>query len=42
MRAAALIALAKVAPLLTADMAAGLTGLTTDAVDARDEPFPVS
>ncbi|WP_167666612.1 hypothetical protein [Micromonospora narathiwatensis] len=35
-RAAALTALAKVAPLLTADTAAGLTQLTTDAVDARD------
>ncbi|WNM38851.1 hypothetical protein RMN56_27565 [Micromonospora halotolerans] len=35
-RAAALTALAKVAPLLTEDMAAGLTQLTTDAVDARD------
>ena len=35
-RAAALTALAKAAPLLTADTAAGLTQLTTDAVDARD------
>ncbi|MEV4706086.1 hypothetical protein [Actinoplanes sp. NPDC049316] len=35
-RTSALTALAKVAPLLTADMAAGLTRLTTDAVDARD------
>lgn len=35
-RAAALTALAKVAPLLTADSAVGLTALTTDAVDARD------
>lgn len=35
-RAAALTALARVAPLLTADTAAGLTQLTTDAVDARD------
>ncbi|WP_245730471.1 hypothetical protein [Micromonospora pallida] len=35
-RAAALTALAKVAPLLTAETAAGLTQLTTDAVDARD------
>ncbi|SCF21777.1 hypothetical protein GA0070558_15520 [Micromonospora haikouensis] len=35
-RAAALTALAKVAPLLTADTAAGLTQLTTDVVDARD------
>ncbi|MGY0002385.1 hypothetical protein [Micromonospora sp. I033] len=35
-RAAALTALAKVAPLLTAGTAAGLTQLTTDAVDARD------
>jgi hypothetical protein len=35
-RAAALTALANVAPLLTADTAAGLTRLTTDAVDARD------
>ncbi|GHJ48238.1 hypothetical protein Cs7R123_55800 [Catellatospora sp. TT07R-123] len=35
-RAAGLTALAKVAPLLTADTAAGLTQLTTDAVDARD------
>ncbi|MEU4237334.1 hypothetical protein [Actinoplanes sp. NPDC026619] len=35
-RAAALRALAKVVPLLTADTAAGLTQLTTDAVDARD------
>ena len=35
-RAAALTALAKVAPLLTADTATGLTQLTTDAVDARD------
>ncbi|MEV0213200.1 hypothetical protein [Micromonospora sp. NPDC050695] len=35
-RAAALTALAKVAPLLTADTASGLTQLTTDAVDARD------
>ncbi|WBB93448.1 hypothetical protein [Verrucosispora sp. WMMC514] len=35
-RAAALTALAKVAPLLTADTVAGLTQLTTDAVDARD------
>jgi hypothetical protein len=35
-RATALTALAKVAPLLVADAAAGLTLLTTDAVDARD------
>lgn len=35
-RGTALTALAKVAPLLTADTAAGLTRLTTDAVDARD------
>ncbi|WP_030486985.1 hypothetical protein [Micromonospora chokoriensis] len=35
-RAAALTALAKVTPLLTAGTAAGLTQLTTDAVDARD------
>lgn len=35
-RAAALVALAKVAPLLGAGTAAGLTQLTTDAVDARD------
>ncbi|BEL06230.1 hypothetical protein Q0Z83_044210 [Actinoplanes sichuanensis] len=35
-RASALTALAGVAPLLTADTAAGLTRLTTDAVDARD------
>ncbi|MDT5039385.1 MAG: hypothetical protein QOE51_370 [Actinoplanes sp.] len=35
-RAAALTALAKVAPLLTAVTASGLTQLTTDAVDARD------
>ncbi|MGC3862386.1 hypothetical protein ACPSM1_19635 [Micromonospora chersina] len=35
-RAAALTALAKVAPLLTAGTAAALTQLTTDAVDARD------
>ncbi|MEV4269209.1 hypothetical protein [Micromonospora aurantiaca (nom. illeg.)] len=35
-RAAALTALATVAPLLTATSAGGLTGLTTDAVDARD------
>ncbi|GIM89607.1 hypothetical protein Ato02nite_014000 [Paractinoplanes toevensis] len=35
-RAAALTALAKVTPLLSADTAAGLTQLTTDAVDARD------
>jgi len=35
-RAAALTALAKVAPLLGAETAAGLTQLTTDAVDARD------
>ncbi|WP_422774006.1 hypothetical protein ACN28C_14630 [Plantactinospora sp. WMMC1484] len=35
-RGAALTALAKVAPLLTAETAAGLTQLTTDAVDARD------
>ncbi|SCG66477.1 hypothetical protein [Micromonospora halophytica] len=35
-RAATLGALARVAPLLTADTAAGLTELTTDAVDARD------
>ena len=35
-RAAALTALATVAPLLTAETAAGLTQLTTDAVDARD------
>ncbi|MGS2617459.1 hypothetical protein ACVCAH_23475 [Micromonospora sp. LZ34] len=35
-RAAALTALAKVAPLLAADTAARLTQLTTDAVDARD------
>ena len=35
-RAAALTALAKVAPLVTAETAAGLTQLTTDAVDARD------
>ncbi|SIR29385.1 hypothetical protein [Micromonospora avicenniae] len=35
-RAAALNALAKMAPLLTADTAVGLTQLTTDAVDARD------
>jgi hypothetical protein len=35
-RGAALTALAKVAPLLTADTAAALTQLTTDAVDARD------
>ncbi len=35
-RAAALTALAKVAPLLTADTAAGLTQVSTDAVDARD------
>ncbi|GIG88083.1 HEAT repeat domain-containing protein [Plantactinospora endophytica] len=35
-RAAALTALAKVAALLTVDTAAGLTRLTTDAVDARD------
>lgn len=35
-RAAALTALAKVAPLLTAGSAAELTQLTTDAVEARD------
>ncbi|HEX5595552.1 MAG TPA: hypothetical protein VFX61_05950 [Micromonosporaceae bacterium] len=35
-RAAALTALGKVAPLLTAGTAAGLTQLATDAVDARD------
>ncbi|QLQ34944.2 hypothetical protein [Micromonospora robiginosa] len=35
-RASALTALARVTPLLTADTAAGLTRLTTDAVDARD------
>ncbi|MFI5836208.1 hypothetical protein ACIA5A_21290 [Micromonospora sp. NPDC051300] len=35
-RASALTALARVAPLLTADTAGGLTRLTTDAVDARD------
>ncbi|MTK03472.1 hypothetical protein FF096_15780 [Micromonospora sp. CP22] len=35
-RAAALTALAKAAPLLTVETAAGLTQLTTDAVDARD------
>ncbi|MFC7546932.1 hypothetical protein [Plantactinospora sp. GCM10030261] len=35
-RAAALTALAKAASVLTADAAAGLTQLTTDAVDARD------
>ncbi|MEV4760040.1 hypothetical protein AB0J86_33760 [Micromonospora sp. NPDC049559] len=35
-RSAALTALVKVAPLLTAETAAGLTQLTTDAVDARD------
>ncbi|MGC4747030.1 hypothetical protein ACLQ28_15410 [Micromonospora sp. DT201] len=35
-RVSALTALTKVAPLLTADMAAGLSQLTTDAVDARD------
>ncbi|GAA2603280.1 hypothetical protein [Paractinoplanes durhamensis] len=35
-RAAALTALATVAPLLTSDTVAGLTQLTTDAVDARD------
>ncbi|MFG1718591.1 hypothetical protein ACGFLT_19430 [Micromonospora chalcea] len=35
-RAAALTALATVAPLLTATNAGGLTGLTTDVVDARD------
>ncbi|MDO3703224.1 hypothetical protein Q3W71_16245 [Micromonospora sp. C28SCA-DRY-2] len=35
-RAAALTALAAAAPLLAADTAAGLTQLTTDAVDARD------
>ncbi|MGC4897263.1 hypothetical protein [Micromonospora sp. DT31] len=35
-RAAALTALATVAPLLTAGTAGGLTQLTTDAVDARD------
>ncbi|GAB3158478.1 hypothetical protein GCM10027290_61810 [Micromonospora sonneratiae] len=35
-RAAALTALGKVAPLLTVDTAAGLSQLTTDAVDARD------
>ncbi|MBO4205894.1 hypothetical protein [Micromonospora echinofusca] len=35
-RSAALTALAKVTPLLTAGTAAGLTRLTSDAVDARD------
>ncbi|HET9518303.1 MAG TPA: hypothetical protein VFO77_11300 [Actinoplanes sp.] len=35
-RAAALTALATVAPMLTAQTAAGLTALTTDAVEARD------
>ncbi|MBQ1046296.1 hypothetical protein KBX03_27740 [Micromonospora sp. C72] len=35
-RAAALTALTTVAPLLTATNAGGLTGLTTDVVDARD------
>ncbi|MEU7574603.1 hypothetical protein [Micromonospora sp. NPDC049240] len=35
-RASALTALSRVAPLLTADTAGGLTRVTTDAVDARD------
>jgi hypothetical protein len=35
-RAAALTALSRVAPLLAVDTAAGLTRLTTDAVEARD------